>query len=154
MSSCWLSCGLYLLACLVGRLSWSVRSLLLLLLVVGRWSYRLVAPLAVGRRACWLLLSVVLSCLLLVVVLSCLEWPPRPPWVPSGGPTGDPQEGGAIFQKGGRGRPKPNPSPFLCARSKKMWFFSAKRGKSSGKQVTRSGGKGSPAHATEDMRER
>lgn len=36
------------------------------------------------------------------------------------------RRGGAIFQKGGRGRPKPTPSPFLCARSKKMWFFSAK----------------------------
>lgn len=27
---------------------------------------------------------------------------------------------GGIFQKGGRGRPKPAPSPFLCTRSKKM----------------------------------
>jgi hypothetical protein len=114
---------LYYLACLVGRLSWSVVPAA----APCCWSYRLVAPPAVGCRACSPLLSVVLSCLLLVVVLSCLEWPPP-------GPRGYLQalrlatlRRGAIFQKGGgRCRPKPTPSPFLCARSKKMWFFSAK----------------------------
>lgn len=116
----------HVVATLVGRLSWSV-------VPAGyscRWSYRLVAPPAVGRRACSLLLSVVLSCLLLV---GCLIVPrvatARPPWVPSGGPTGDPQEGGRFFKKGGEADRNPPPSPFLCARSKKMWFFSAKRGK-------------------------
>lgn len=51
----------YYLATLVGRLSLSVVPAR----YSCRWSYRLVAPPAVGRRACSLLLSVVLSCLLL-----------------------------------------------------------------------------------------
>ena len=107
--------------------------MLLLLLVVG------LIVLSVACRACWLLLSVVLSCLLaalvgrlvvpaLVVLLPhCSQWPPP-------GPRGYRQavryptiRRGGCFLRGGRGRPKPTPSPFLCARSKKMWFFSAKR---------------------------
>ena len=69
---------LYYLACLVGRLSWSVVSVAL---------------------AC-LLLSLVVATVIRDVPTVATAWPP---WVPSGGPTGDHQEGGGIFQKGGRG---------------------------------------------------
>jgi hypothetical protein len=118
---------LYYLACLVGRLSWSVVPAA----APCCWSYRLVAPPAVGCRACSPLLSVVLSCLLLVVVLSCLEWPPP-------GPRGYLQalrlatlRRGAIFQKrGGGGADRNPPRPHFYARGQKKCGFSAqKRGK-------------------------
>ena len=114
---------LYYLACLVGRLSWSVVPAA----APCCWSYRLVAPPAVGCRACSPLLSVVLSCLLLVVVLSCLEWPPP-------GPRGYLQalrlatlRRGAIFQKrGGEGQTETHPVPIFMREVKKNVVFQRK----------------------------
>ncbi len=124
---------LYLLACLVGRLSWSV-------VPAGyscRWSYRLVAPPAVGLRACWLLLSVVLSCLLLCLVTSLLAvgtaWPTmgtvrRSDTRPSGG-------GGDFFKKCVGANRNP-PRPHFYARGRKKCDFQAQnRGNSRKKRV-------------------
>ena len=114
---------LYLLACLVGRLSWSV-------VPAGyscRWSYRLVAPPAVGRRACSLLLSVVLSCLLLWSCYLIARSGHRlaPPLVPSGGPIPDPQEGGGGFFKKCVGVDRNPPRPHFYARGRKKCDFQA-----------------------------
>ena len=97
-------------------------------IVVGRacWSYRLVAPPAVGCRACSLLLSVVLSCLLLVVVLSCLEWPPP-------GPRGYLQAArlstirrGGNFSKRGEVLTETHPVPIFMREVKKNVVFQRK----------------------------
>lgn len=113
----------YYLATLVGRLSWSV-------VPAGyscRWSYRLVAPPAVGRRACSLLLSVVLSCLLLWSCSLIARSGHRlaPPWVPSGGPTGDPQ-GGGDFSKRGERLTETRPVPIFMRKVEKNVVFQCK----------------------------
>lgn len=79
--------------CLLRGASWYVvRWIVLYRLVLSRW-------------LCCRLQSLVLSVVVPareVVLPHCSEWP-RHPRNSSGGPTCDPQEGGAIFQKGGRG---------------------------------------------------
>lgn len=106
--ACVASCGC--IACLLSALWYPCRS-------CGR-------PMACSRsyllRACSCSDSCRLSCLLSV---ACLPWPPP---APVGTLRRSTNRGGVIFQKGGRGRPKPTPSPFSCARSKKMWFSSEK----------------------------
>lgn len=79
----------------------------------------------------WLLLSVVLS-----VVLSCLSlWScyliarsghHGTPWVPSGGPIPDPQEGGGDFSKRGEGQTETNPVPIFMREVKKNVVFQRK----------------------------
>lgn len=74
-----------------------------------------------SRSPC--LLAALVGCLVVPVACGCLIVPrvPTPPPVGTFRRPGTrPSGGGGIFQKGGRGRPKPDPSPFLCVRSKKM----------------------------------
>jgi hypothetical protein len=96
--------------------------ILLYRLVACNWLYLLAC--LVGR-ACSLLLSVVLSCLLLVVVLSCLEWPPP-------GPRGYLQVAryptirrGGDFSKRGERQTETHPRPHFYARGQKKCGFSA-----------------------------
>lgn len=127
VSSCRLQ--LVVLACLVGRLSWSVVPVI----TPCRWSYRLVGrlvvPLAVGCRACSLLLSVVLSCLLLWSCYLIARSGHRlaPPLVPSGGQAPDPQRGG-DFSKRGERQAETHPRPHFYARGQKKCGFSAQNG--------------------------
>ena len=92
------------LACLVGRLSWSV--------VHAGSSCRL------SCRAC--------SCGL---VTSLLAVATAPPWVPSGDPTGDPQEAGGDFSKRGERLTETRPVPIFMREVKKNVVFQRKTGK-------------------------
>ena len=51
-----------------------------------------------------------------------------PPWVPSGGPTGDPQEGGGSFSKRGERLTETHPVPIFMRKVKKNVVFQRKTG--------------------------
>lgn len=112
----------------------------LLLSVVYRGRSCLLATLVAGLIVLWHLLQSVAvparySCRSSCRACSCglvtslLAVATPPPWVPSGDPTCDPQEGGGFFKKGGGANRNP-PRPHFYARGRKKCGFSAqKRGK-------------------------
>ena len=101
-----------------------------------RPSYRpqLVVLACCGCLACllsvsWYLLSTLVGCLACLLSVTCLEWPPRPPWVPSGGQAPDHQEGGRFFKEGGEANRNPTRPHFYARGQKKCGFSAQKRGK-------------------------
>ena len=68
-------------------------------------------------------LVVPVACGCLIVPGVATAWPP---WVPSGGPTGDPQEGGGDFSKRGEGQTETRPVPIFMRKVKKNVVFQRK----------------------------
>lgn len=78
-----------------------------------------------------IVVSLIYSCRLSLIVVTVIRDVPRvgtaPPWVPSGGPIPDHQEGGGSFSKRGERQTETNPVPIFMREVEKNVVFQRKQ---------------------------